>query len=523
MQVELCETPAFEVMIGGMAGPGKTWAMLFEDLYDCLTIPQLRVLYLRRESPRLADGIQKAIEMYTPFGAKLTLNSPIFKRTVIQFPEFDSELNPIGPNGAVVIFGHMEHEKDRDQYAGQEYHRIKFDEVTEFSKSQYLFMFSRLRPTIDRRTGQPIKTTMRSTCNPWGAGMLWVKNRFIDQLEDREIGSFKMDERTGMWERTSLLDPEGITRQWIRGDRTENVHLGKEYEMSLNNLSEKERRALKYGSWELDPEPDQLIDPKWLDHALLGKVAENPDDPNYSIAGDFAHMGDDKAVIFEGYSNRVVHVSEQTKIEHHEFAFEISNRVHMKGDAMNVKCAVDSNGPGSGVGSLLSQDSQVTDRSGKVWNIKRVPNLHLCVHKDPLFEMKYRGSIRFNSFRGQVYWKLREDLRMGKVDLSTFNKPPLDMYWQGLQEELLAHTYSIPLGILQVVQKDVLRKADRLGRSPDYADALAYWNFVREFPAMGEVDMTDRNSLEYKLKDDPHFRQLQALEDEDSEGSIFDI
>lgn len=75
---------------------------------------------------------------------------------------------------------------------------------------------------------------------------------------------------------------------------------------------------------------------------------------------------------------------------------------------------------------------------------------------------------KFRNFRDQSYWQLREDLRHGVIDMSRDD---------GLWEELLAPTFvDDPKTIIE--PKDEIRQ--RLGRSPDKADALVMANWVRK-------------------------------------------
>lgn len=75
---------------------------------------------------------------------------------------------------------------------------------------------------------------------------------------------------------------------------------------------------------------------------------------------------------------------------------------------------------------------------------------------------------RYSSHRSQVLWRLREDLRLHRIALP--NDPKLF-------EELTAIEYEEPGGKITVALKEKIRQ--RLGRSPDRADAVAYGNWAR--------------------------------------------
>lgn len=76
---------------------------------------------------------------------------------------------------------------------------------------------------------------------------------------------------------------------------------------------------------------------------------------------------------------------------------------------------------------------------------------------------------RFQNFRGQAYWQLREDLQAGLIDMAED---------RDLWEELLAMSFDDDGNVVKLPPKDDLR--DLLGRSPDKADALVMANWVRE-------------------------------------------
>lgn len=75
---------------------------------------------------------------------------------------------------------------------------------------------------------------------------------------------------------------------------------------------------------------------------------------------------------------------------------------------------------------------------------------------------------RYDNTRSQVWWTLREDLRLNRIAL------PED---PELFKDLTAPTFGTPNNKIAVEGKDKLRT--RLGRSPNKGDALAYWNWVR--------------------------------------------
>jgi hypothetical protein len=81
---------------------------------------------------------------------------------------------------------------------------------------------------------------------------------------------------------------------------------------------------------------------------------------------------------------------------------------------------------------------------------------------------KVTEAERYNNLRSQVWWRLREDLRLGRIAI------PRD---EQLFKDLTAPKVGTPNNLIAVESKDDIKK--RLRRSPDKGDSLAYGNFVR--------------------------------------------
>ena len=51
----------------------------------------------------------------------------------------------IFPSGATLSFGYLENENDKYRYQSAEFQFVGFDELTQFTESQYTYLHSRLR------------------------------------------------------------------------------------------------------------------------------------------------------------------------------------------------------------------------------------------------------------------------------------------------------------------------------------------------------------------------------------------
>ena len=129
-QKEFCSRPEFEVLFGGAAGPGKTDCLIMEATryakYDTY-----RGLILRRTFPQLQEIIDRCWHWYPKMGAT--------------YRSGEHRWNFEG--GGIVQLGHMQHEQDKYNYQGKEFHFIGFDELTQFTPTQYMYLHSRARST----------------------------------------------------------------------------------------------------------------------------------------------------------------------------------------------------------------------------------------------------------------------------------------------------------------------------------------------------------------------------------------
>ena len=484
MQTVFCQAFETEVFYGGQAGGGKSFALILIALRYVSEINYKAIIF-RRTFPEVEELITEARQIYVPLGAKYNASKHRF----------------VWPNGAVIMFSHMQHIKDIYSHMGRQYDFIGFDEITHFPKLAYTYLFSRLRGTNPN-----IKRMMRSTGNPDGEGLLWVKNRFFDPMNPMETGYFKTHLDRDI---KSTKNVKGvISRKFVPCIRDENRALmdnDPEYENRLDQLPEDKKRALKEGLWTLMDKPDQLIQTEWWEAAINGK---NPfiDDGNYTIGADFGtHQGVDKSVEILGVGNRPHRVRSWARTKAPQFAQILADTANSV-EHTRVMIGVDSIGPGTGV----ADDLEVHHNLAKI--------LDRCSHKDPRFDQKYIGDIQFDNLRSQMWWKFKTDMEAGGLDLSMFQTEAgyFDDFGV-LEEEILAHTFRVYSGKLIVLPKEELRKPEKLGRSPDYADALIIWNWVRRHHHVVEINVDNEYKVDHYMK-----VMFEAEEEDDDEADYTD-
>ena len=207
-----------DVLYGGAAGGGKSFAMLIDPLRHC-HIPEHRALILRRSMPELRELIDKSRELYPKAfkGAKF--------REVEKLWNF--------PSGAKIEFGFLEKDADVYRYQGQAYSWIGFDEITHLpTEFGWNYLASRLRTT-----NPELQTYLRCTANPGGVGAQWVKKRYVEASEPN----------------TTFKGKDGLTRKFIPALLQDNPYLAEdgEYERMLQSLPAVQRRQLLEGNWDV--------------------------------------------------------------------------------------------------------------------------------------------------------------------------------------------------------------------------------------------------------------------------------
>lgn len=229
-----------EAFFGGAAGPGKSTALLAGAL-QYADVPGYSALILRKSfADLMLPGalMDMASEWLGPTDAKW--------RSATMSWKF--------PSTATLTFGYLEHEEQKRRYASSRFHFVGFDELSQFSETQYSFLFSRLRRGAASPLGRApdgvgaahVPLRMRSASNPGGAGHEWVKRRLVDASTRHEGAAF------------------------VPAKLIENPHLDvASYEESLSHVGPIERERLLRGDWDVTEEGKLFRATLWMSGRYL--------------------------------------------------------------------------------------------------------------------------------------------------------------------------------------------------------------------------------------------------------------
>lgn len=439
-QTAACACPADELFFGGEAGGGKSDILMGLALTD-----HRHSLLLRRTNREAAKFIKRVADMV---GHRKGWNG---QRSIFTLP------------GRFIEFGGCQLEDDKQKYKGDPHDLIGFDEIADFSESQYRFIIGWNRSSdpgqrcrVVAAGNPPTRAEGRWVIKYWGA---WLdpshphpacegELRWYTTIagEDREVDGPGPHLVGGEWVRAR-------SRSFIRSQLVDNPDLAESnYDAVLAALPAELRAAYRDGRFDLAlPDDDwQAIPTAWI---AAAQERWQPDGnaglAMTAMALDPAGGGRDSAELACRYGGWYAPLVSARGRETADGSAMAGLIIRHRRDECPVIVDV---GGGYG-GSVITRlnDNGIA---------------HLKFDGAARSQASAQGSgLKFANKRSEAWWRFREALDPDKSGASTIALPPDDE----LRADLAAPRWTPgPRGI-QIEAKDEIRS--RIGRSPGKGDA----------------------------------------------------
>ena len=282
------------VIYGGAAGGGKTYALLLEALRHKDVKNFGSVIFRKNYTQITAEGglWDSSVKIYSQVPDSQQRKSP--------------KLHWRFNSGAKLTFAYLDKEEDLQAWQGTEIAYLGFDELTHFSKHQFLYMLSRNRSTCG------IRPYVRATCNPDADS--WVAD-FVSWWIDSDTG-YPIKERSGIIRYMYVLNdvihwgstPEELAEElninpnecksvtFIASRLEDNKILMQSDPSYLSNLkamTEVDMERLLYGNWKIKAQAGRFF--KRVQISIDGFLTMIPDDVVYWCrAWDLAATSEDE-------------------------------------------------------------------------------------------------------------------------------------------------------------------------------------------------------------------------------------
>lgn len=468
------ESEADEVYYGGAAGGGKT-----DLLIGAALTQHRRSVIFRREYAQHAAIIDRVREILEPIEGQVAYNGTDRRWRL--------------PGDRVLEMGAAQHEDSVRKWRGRPHDGKFFDELPEFTESQYLFFGGWARSTI---RGQRVRRIGAGN-PPTGVDGEWVIQRWAPWLDeqhpnpaapgelrwfvridgkDTEVEGRQPFERNG-----EMLYPQ--SRTFIPAKLSDNAFLSRDpgYRATLQAMPEPLRSQLLYGDHTIGLQDDewQVIPTSWVRAAQARWTPDGGTGSCDQHGIDVAQGGPDNTVDVRRHG---AWFSEPEVIPGKAVP-------DAKANATEVERFMVAGGvgyiDGDGIGSSTYFLAQATLGS----------HVQVYLGSAPTPWRDEAEVLTFANTRSAAWWALRQAL-------DPSSKQPIALPpGRDLRVELTAAHYSAEARTIKLEAKKDIKA--RLGRSPDIADAVVMANWPGDQPLRGMFAAAMTQQADETLMPDP--------------------
>ncbi len=405
------ESEVTEIVYGGAAGGGKSWLGCVFITIMCLKYKGSRNLIGRKTLKRL----------------KLTTLKTLFEVFARFKIEEGKHYNYNAIDGVIKFFNGSEiilmqllskpSDPDADDYGSLELTSAFIDEVAQVDQTIKNTVNSRIRFKLDEFG---IRPKMLMSCNPSKG---WIYSEFYKKSIDGTIEVYK---------------------EFIQALVTDNPNISPHYIENLKKLDKVSKARLLYGKWEYANDLAIFDYDSIIDFLQVKEPIESG--LNY-MAVDVARLGKDSTVIFVmNDKGSLIDFVELNKSKVNDTVTAIK-RIEHKHNINRSNIAIDADGVGGGVADYLQGCVSIVNNS------------------------RAKNGENYQNLKTQLYAHLAEKVNTGF--LSNTIDFDIEIEEKIKQELMILERVDVDKdGKYKITSKDETKR--KLGRSPDYADTLAY-------------------------------------------------